>query len=197
MSTPNNRRRDPGGLSAEAVLVWIAVVLVVVVVGSVYAAMHLGHRFAGTGTEVPADPFSVLFGLLGGDLTWPGAAGWWVLGVMGALLLALGVLIGLALRRMRRRRSRVDRAASYMGRGRDVEDLSRKSVTAKAERLGVSGAPGVPIGRTVAAGQQLYGSWEDMHIDIWGPRTGKTTSRAVPAILDAPGSVLVLSLIHI
>ena len=35
MSTPNNRRRDPGGLSAEAVLVWIAVVLVVVVVGSV------------------------------------------------------------------------------------------------------------------------------------------------------------------
>ena len=92
MSTPNNRRRDPGGLSAEAVLVWIAVVLVVVVVGSVYAAMHLGHRFAGTGTSVPADPFSVLFGLLGGDLTWPGAAGWWVLGVMGALLLALGVL---------------------------------------------------------------------------------------------------------
>ena len=103
------------------------------------------------------------------------------------------MLIGLTLRRMRRRRSRVDRAASYMGRGRDVEDLSRKSVTAKAERLGVTGAPGVPIGRTVAAGQQLYGSWEDMHIDIWGPRTGKTTSRAVPAILDAPGSVLVTS----
>jgi len=193
MSTPNNRRRDPGGLSGEAVLIWIAVVLVLVVVGSVYAAMHLGHRFAGTDTEVPADPFAVVFGLLGGDLAWPGAAGWWVLGVMGALLLALGVLIGLALRRMRRRRSRVDRAATYMGRGRDVEDLSRKSVTAKAERLGVSGAPGVPIGRTVAASQQLYGSWEDMHIDIWGPRTGKTTSRAVPAILDAPGSVLVTS----
>ena len=48
-------------------------------------------------------------------------------------------------------------------------------------------------GDQVAAGQQLYGSWEDMHIDIWGPRTGKTTSRAVPAILDAPGSVLVTS----
>ena len=32
-----------------------------------------------------------------------------------------------------------------------------------------------------------------MHIDIWGPRTGKTTSRAVPAILDAPGGVLVTS----
>ncbi len=32
-----------------------------------------------------------------------------------------------------------------------------------------------------------------MHIDIWGPRTGKTTSRAVPAILGAPGGVLVTS----
>lgn len=189
----NNRRRDPGGLSGEAVLVWVGVVLVVVVVGSVYAAMHLGHRFAGTDKEMPADPFSVLFGLLGGDLAWPGAAGWWALGIMAALLLALGVLIGFTLHRIRRRRSRVDRAASYMGRGRDIEDLTGKSVTTKAERLGVTGAPGVPIGRTVAGDQQLYGSWEDMHIDIWGPRTGKTSSRAVPAILDAPGSVLVTS----
>jgi type IV secretory pathway TraG/TraD family ATPase VirD4 len=32
-----------------------------------------------------------------------------------------------------------------------------------------------------------------MYIDIWGPRTGKTTSRAVPAILEAPGAVLVTS----
>lgn len=189
----NNRRRDPGGLSGEAVLVWVGIVLVVVVVGSVYAAMRLGHRFAATDKEMPADPFSVLFGLLGGDLAWPGAVGWWALGIMAALLLALGVLIGFTLHRIRRRRSRVDRAASYMGRGRDIEDLTGKRVTTKAERLGVTGAPGVPIGRTVAGDQQLYGSWEDMHIDIWGPRTGKTSSRAVPAILDAPGSVLVTS----
>lgn len=32
-----------------------------------------------------------------------------------------------------------------------------------------------------------------MHIDIWGPRTGKTTSRAIPAILSAPGAALVTS----
>lgn len=69
MSTPNNRRRDPGGLGAEAVLVWVAIVVVVIVVGSVYAALHLGHRLAGTGTQVPADPFSAVFGLLGGAIT--------------------------------------------------------------------------------------------------------------------------------
>ncbi|MEE6289299.1 TraM recognition domain-containing protein [Georgenia sp. MJ173] len=193
MSLPNNRRRDPGGASSEAVLVWVAIVLVVVGVGSVYAAMHLGHRFAGTGAKVPSDPFSVLFGLLGGDQQWPGPAGWWVLAGVTALLVLLTAGGGLAVHRLRTRRSRVDRAASYMGRGRDVQDLTRKRAQATATRLGVDSSAGVPIGRAVANNEPLYGSWEDMHIDIWGPRTGKTTSRAVPAILDAPGSVLVTS----
>ena len=80
-----------------------------------------------------------------------------------------------------------------MGRGRDVADVSHKSAAAKAKRMGIASSPGVAIGKTVAGGQLLYGSWEDMHIDIWGPRTGKTTSRAVPSILDAPGAVLVTS----
>ncbi|WP_345215523.1 TraM recognition domain-containing protein [Georgenia halophila] len=32
-----------------------------------------------------------------------------------------------------------------------------------------------------------------MDLDVWGPRTGKTTSRAIPAILEAPGAVLITS----
>lgn len=193
MSQPTNRRRDPGGASSEAILIWVCIALVVAVVGSIYGAVHLGHRFAGTGASIPSDPFALVFGLFGGEVPWPGTAGWIVLGVelVGAIVLA--VLVALSLRAMDRKRSRVDRAASYMGRGRDVEALGRKSAASTAGRLGVSGSPGVPIGRAIAGGQPLYGSWEDMHIDIWGPRTGKTTSRAVPAILDAPGAVLVTS----
>ncbi|PYF96369.1 Type IV secretory pathway, VirD4 component, TraG/TraD family ATPase [Georgenia satyanarayanai] len=193
MSLPNNRRRDPGGASSDAVLVWVAIAGVIVVVGGVYAAMHLGHRIADTGADLPADPFSVLFGLLGGDLAWPGAAGWWVIATLAVVLVVLIVAAGLLVHRVRARRSRVDRAARYMGRGRDVQDLTRKQALGTATRLGVNASPGVPIGRTVAQNEPLYGSWEDMHIDIWGPRTGKTTSRAVPAILEAPGSVLVTS----
>lgn len=193
MSQPTNRRRDPGGASSEAILIWVCIALVVAVVGSIYGAVHLGHRFAGSGASIPSDPFALVFGLFGGEVPWPGTAGWIVLGVelVGAIVLA--VLVALSLRAMNRKRSRVDRAASYMGRGRDVEALGRKSAASTAGRLGVSGSPGVPIGRAIAGGQPLYGSWEDMHIDIWGPRTGKTTSRAVPAILDAPGAVLVTS----
>ena len=192
MSTPNNRRRDPGRLSAETVLLWIVIAAVAVIVGMVNMAMHLGHRLAGTGAELPTNPFDVLFRLLSGDLAWPGAAGWWVLAAIAALLLALGVLVLLVWRRFQQRRSRVDHAVARMGRGRDIADLSSRSAQATAKRLNADSL-GVPIGRTVAGGQQLWGSWEDMHIDIWGPRTGKTTSRAVPAILEAPGPVLVTS----
>jgi len=193
VSTPNNRRRDPGGIGAEAALVWAAVLIVLTGAGSIYAAMHLGHRFANTGQTLPTDPFELVFGLIGGDLPWPGEAGWWVLGAVAAAGLLVAILVLVLLGRLRKARTRVDRAASFMGRGKDVESLTRKSAQATAKRLGVEESPGVPIGRTVSGGQPLYGSWEDMHIDIWGPRTGKTTSRAVPAILAAPGPVLVTS----
>lgn len=213
MMRANNRRSDPGGMGNEALLVWLAVTTVVTVVGSLWIAMHLGHRLAGTGAAVPMNPFDVVFGLLGGSLAWPGTAGWAVLIGIALIIVAVAVLIGITISRVRRRRSRVDRAASYMGRGRDVEGITQKQATATAKRLGVrrpaSDSPssgkasrrkkqpewstGVPIGKTVAGKAPLFGSWEDMHVDIWGPRTGKTTSRAVPAILDAPGSVLVTS----
>ncbi len=193
MSRPNNRRPDPGGMAGEGILAWVAVVTAVVIVGSVYGAVQLGHRFGHTGFTPPADPFGTLFGVMGGKVPWPGTAGWVVLGVELVLLALVAAGVMGVVRRLGKKRSRVDSAASFMGRGRDVEDLTRKSAQSKAQRLGVESSPGIPIGRAIAGGAQLFGSWEDMHIDIWGPRTGKTTSRAVPAILDAPGAVLVTS----
>lgn len=193
MSTPNNRRRDPGGLTGEAVLVWGFIAAVVLGVGSIYAALHLGHKLSNTGVMVPTDPFKVFFDLLGGDLAWPGTMGWVIIAGIAAVIILLATLVAVARHRSGRKRTRVDRAASYMGRGRDVHTLTRKSVQASAKRFGIEDSLGVPIGRTVGDGQLLYGSFEDMHIDIWGPRTGKTTSRAVPAILAAPGAVMVTS----
>jgi type IV secretory pathway TraG/TraD family ATPase VirD4 len=51
----------------------------------------------------------------------------------------------------------------------------------------------VRLGRSVAGKRPLWASWEDMLILIAGPRTMKTTSYAVPAILDAPGAVIATS----
>jgi len=191
MTTPNNRRRDPGGLSTEAILGLMLLFIAITALVAMLVALRVGRRLAGITDPLPSEPFDVLFGVLGGTIAWPPVA----TGIMAGLL-AIVVLLGVGgvvvVQRIRGRASRVDGQARYMGRGKDVESISRKAATATASRLGVD-APGVPIGRTVTGGVPLYGSWEDMHIDIWGPRTGKTTSRAVPAILDAPGAVLVTS----
>ncbi|WP_051178741.1 type IV secretory system conjugative DNA transfer family protein [Nocardia concava] len=53
--------------------------------------------------------------------------------------------------------------------------------------------PGIPIGISVADGEMLYGSYEDLQVDIWGPRQGKTTTRVIPAIVAAVGPVVVTS----
>ena len=54
--------------------------------------------------------------------------------------------------------------------------------------------PGVFIGRTVAAGADVFGSWEDMHRrHLPAPAPVRPPRRAVPAILDAPGAVVATS----
>lgn len=186
-----NRRAQPGRMTGETIALFIGLGLVLLALVTVYAAAKFGHRIAGL-PPTPADPWETLFGVLKGTVAWPAASTVIAAGVLLMLLLA-AVLVWRLWARRQAAGSRVDHASRYLGRGRDLEPISRKAVAATAARLGVSGSAGVPIGRTVAAAAALFGSWEDMHIDIWGPRTGKTTARAVPAILAAPGAVLVTS----
>lgn len=143
---------------------------------------------------------------------WPTAATF-VLVALVVVLVGAAVGVWAQIERRRSRRTRVDAAASLMGRGHDLAHLTKKGQTATAKRLGVTAPPppgtpaafggkapekeclppaGLPLVKTLD-GIQLYAGWEDVMVDIWGPRTGKTTSRAVPAILEAPGCVLVTS----
>ena len=74
----------------------------------------------------------------------------------------------------------------------DIARLSARQAGATARRLGVQ-TPGLPIARRLPGGEVLYMGWEDVAVDVWGPRTGKTTSRAIPSILAAPGAVMATS----
>lgn len=171
---------------------WVVIVVVVAGVGLVYLSAHLGHRLAGI-SPAPGDPWDTLFGVLDGSVAWPMEST--IVAVATAVLVAgiAGALTRTWLRR-RRRKSRVDWTAAYLGRGREVEGIGAKNARATAQRLGVDARlPGVPIGRAVSSKSMLYGSWEDMQILIAGPRVGKSVAFAVPAILDAPGAVIVTS----
>ncbi|MGK8491876.1 type IV secretory system conjugative DNA transfer family protein [Nocardia asiatica] len=85
-----------------------------------------------------------------------------------------------------------------MARGRELADMRREAILKDATtklkvQLGEGDSPGVTIGRGVADKAMLYASYEDLHLDIWGPRSGKTTSRVIPAVMEAIGAVVATS----
>lgn len=194
MSSPNNNRRAaPGaGVTPETAMLAILVAGIVLVTGGVYLGAHLGHRLAGEPAP-PADVWETVFGVFGGDVEWlPQSTA-----VLIAAVVVLLVLLLLALRsrgRRRARSSRVDHASRYLGRGRDVEGLSEKSVTTTAQRLRVqSDRPGMALGRSIGQGRTVWSSWEDVLVLIAGPRTQKTTCYVIPSVLNAPGAVVATS----
>jgi type IV secretory pathway TraG/TraD family ATPase VirD4 len=187
---PDRRKQNAGG--SDGVLIWVFIGMAAVLVGGIWVGMVFGSKIAGVNPNLPSDPFEIVFGTLKGTYTWPMAATW-IVACAAVIVMALVIFFVTMRNRGRSKRSRVDSAARYMGRGKDLAALTTKGARATAQRLGVTDWLGVPIGVTVAGRQWLYGSPEDMHVDIWGPRTGKSTSRAIPAILSAPGAVLTTS----
>ena len=195
MSRPSNRRPQPGGLRPD-VLMWSVLAGIVLLVAAViYAGVKWGHAWAGLPRTTPNDPFELGKQLAQGEVAWPVHSTWVVVIAALGLLLA-AILAGMVWQQTRNRGSRVDSSAAVLGRGRDIINLTEKSTKEAAQRLTIDAqrcGPGIPIGRAVPSGQMLYGSWEDIHIDVWGPRTGKTTSRAIPALLAAPGAAIATS----
>ncbi|MEU8924202.1 TraM recognition domain-containing protein [Kitasatospora sp. NPDC048545] len=84
---------------------------------------------------------------------------------------------------------------------RDLAPLLPKEISTKARDLRPSLASakelrpddtGILLGN-LANGTEVRSGWEDVCVAIMAPRSGKTTSLAVPAILRAPGPVLLTS----
>ncbi|UGT63279.1 type IV secretory system conjugative DNA transfer family protein [Nocardia asteroides] len=169
------------------------------VFGTVYLALHLGNWFVSPPQEMPFNPIDIVLQLIGAKeprLRWPPAT-------TALILLVIALVIAFVVLRKRRAKKAavgrlgVDDKADKMGNGGAIAALTEAGVRAKAEQLGTrlepGHSPGVPIGIGVADGVMLYGSYEDLHLDIWGPRQGKSTSRVIPAILTAIGPVLATS----
>ncbi|MGW7002833.1 type IV secretory system conjugative DNA transfer family protein [Streptomyces sp. NPDC054933] len=186
-----NKSRGPSDLMPIVVVAGLGSLIVAVL--GIWGAM-LGGAAIDNQPKPAGNPFAAVVNLAAGKQQWPGTAATVVAVAELVVVVALVVLVWALVRRVGRPRVRVDAAARHLANRNEQAMLSREGVAATAARLGAPQShPGVRIGRARGTGQPLYGSWEDMQIDVWGPRTGKTTSRAIPAILDAPGSVLVTS----
>ncbi|WP_246011311.1 type IV secretory system conjugative DNA transfer family protein [Nocardia mexicana] len=164
--------------------------------GIVTAALHIGNARAAVRQQIPANPIAAITGLVQGQLKWPQPATTVVIQQVVVVVLALGVLAVIR-RVVTRGRHVIDASAKFMGTGTSLRPLTadgaRQQAAAAGIRLGVEDPPGIAIGTAVAGRQRLYGAFNNLSVDIWGPGQGKSTCRAIPAILDAVGPVVVTS----
>ncbi|MFD3808061.1 type IV secretory system conjugative DNA transfer family protein [Streptomyces sp. NPDC058619] len=89
-----------------------------------------------------------------------------------------------------------------MAKQKDIEPLLAKAITAKARSLRPSlkdaktieaKDTGVLLGNLQGSRSEVRMGFEDVAVAIMAPRSGKTTCLAIPAILAAPGPVLLTS----
>ncbi|MBA4864032.1 TraM recognition domain-containing protein [Streptomyces sp. PSKA54] len=160
---------------------------------------NTANLLVGDGTWVAFNPAEAL---LHPGAVWPGLSSTALLvGARlfpGVLVLALLVTVGVAVIRRRSQRT------SGLAGPADVRPLLKKEITAKAQSLRPSLADlkpkevdpadrGILIGTLSRGRAEVRASWEDVIVAIMAPRSGKTSGLAIPAILSAPGPVLLTS----
>lgn len=118
-----------------------------------------------------------------------------------ALLLALGAATAVLWAR-HNNRTGGRKKITDMAKARDIEPLMAKAITSKARSLRPSlkdskrvdaKDTGILLGNLQGSRHEVRMGFEDVAVAIMAPRSGKTTSLAIPSILSAPGAVLLTS----
>ncbi|MFJ7192165.1 type IV secretory system conjugative DNA transfer family protein [Streptomyces bacillaris] len=157
----------------------------------------------GTGTWAPYRPADAL---LHPEQLWPQAGETSlllttrVIPVLVTLLLAAAG--GAVWLRYKNRGGGRKKKVDGMAKARDIEPLLAKAIESKARSLRPSlkaakhiepRDAGVLLGNLAGTRHEVRMGFEDVAVAIMAPRSGKTTSLAIPSILAAPGPVLLTS----
>ncbi|MGQ4376472.1 type IV secretory system conjugative DNA transfer family protein [Streptomyces sp. SAS_267] len=150
-------------------------------------------------------PYQPTTALLHPEQVWPDAGATSLL--IGArivpvlLFLALGTAAGILWAR-HKNRSGGRKKITGMAKARDIQPLMAKAITDKARSLRPSlkdaqhieaRDTGILLGNLQGTRHEVRMGYEDVAVAIMAPRSGKTTSLAIPSILAAPGPVLLTS----
>jgi type IV secretory pathway TraG/TraD family ATPase VirD4 len=182
--------RTPGG-TQETVIAWLLPVGAAVVTIGTCGLWFAGWVSAWVGhTPRPGSPFRYLRELIARRTPWPDGWGLAVAGITTVVLIS-GVVVAVCMLAGRVGRThRADQVARYLAPRRDRARLGPRARAAESARLGGGPWTGSLLGRIVPGRQFARSGPEDVSVDVWGARAGKTTKRVIPAILDAPGAVL-------
>jgi hypothetical protein len=188
----------PQGSGGNSALTLGGLVVAGLGLGALWVAVRAGTPAAGDG-PVPTNPIALVLELLSGRRTWPGGRSNLVATGFGVLLLLAFVLGLLVVFSRMSGGSRIDRKARLLAPPGRLVGITPKEVARSAAvlRPGVDlrdpASHGVALGVTVRGKTPLRMDWEGVGLVLAGPRVGKSTSFAVPAIVDAPGVCVVTS----
>lgn len=195
-----NRQPPPGIFSSpaseELLLGWaipVGALLVALGTGVLWIAGEVSYLTGGS--LRPGTPWRYLRTLIAGRSAWPDAWGW---AVATLVVIAVGAGVAFAVHLVTGklvRRHRADQVARRLAPRADRIRLGVRARAKESARLvpGAAGWQGSPLGRIIPGHDLARSGPEDVSIDVWGARAGKTTKRVIPAILDAPGAVLATS----
>ncbi|POX43393.1 hypothetical protein C3486_00220 [Streptomyces sp. Ru73] len=198
---PDARTRTPSTTTRTDVLLYLLLAIATLGIGGGTLAWLFGNladTALGSGPWAPFEPTQALFHP---HQLWPHLPGPALLvGCYGipALLLATTAIFGAKL--WLRFRPNQHGLASQQ----DLGDLLPRKAAAKATDLRPSLAGtkpkdvapddrGVLLGALKPGATEVRSSWEDVLLAIMAPRSGKTSGLAIPALLRAPGPVLLTS----
>jgi len=201
------RAITPTGGGSTDTAAWVipaAAAVAAVIGGALWTAGGLASVLAGRGWHSPPFTLTTLIAIVrnGTGGFWPGTDPRLVLG--GAASLTCLVLLPAALLAVRGwlRAPAAGDPRRSLARPAHLAPLLRRPAAVRAQRLRPSltdrkakslpaGDIGVLLGRLGSA--ELFCSWEDVAVAFMAPRSGKTTTLAVPITLAAPGPVVLTS----
>jgi TraM recognition site of TraD and TraG len=198
--------------TSDAALPWLlvsAVVLVLLATTAVWAAGQLAQWAAAGAWPQVEWSLSLLPAAVGsGPWPWPDTTPQTVRLLAATALAAVLVPAGILAYHRMMRVPRSDSIYRSLGRSAQVAHLGLPAQRAAAQRLRPStlacrkpgaidpGAVGLALGQVDTGGRpaaMCYAGWEDVLLCLMAPRSGKTTSVAIPAICSAPGAVIATS----
>ncbi|WP_405734807.1 TraM recognition domain-containing protein [Streptomyces sp. NBC_01537] len=157
-----------------------------------------------TDTGGPWAPYQPADALLHPGRLWPETGDTALL--IGARIVPIAILIALAIAAAvfwsRHNAGSGKKRVAGMAKHKDIEPLLAKQITAKARSLRPSlkdartieaRDTGILLGNLQGTRHEVRMGYEDVAVAIMAPRSGKTTCLAIPAILAAPGPVLLTS----
>ncbi|AJE87403.1 hypothetical protein SLNWT_7027 [Streptomyces albus] len=198
---PSSSPSNTDGYDLVLRLLTGALAVVVPLAHLAWLSGNITARLTGT-AQAPYRPSAAL---LHPEQVWPAAGETSLLIgariVPAALFLVLGAgAVACWVRLKSRTRGR--KKITDMATARDIEPLMAKAVSDKARSLrpSLKGAKriaakdtGVLLGNLQGSRHEVRMGFEDVAVAIMAPRSGKTTSLAIPSVLGAPGSVLLTS----